>query len=547
MKLLLKILKKDLAFVCFIVLTGILNSLLFGLLIIIINNRVQGKAPFIGTIQDEWLLFFSIMGLSFTCRKWFQYQIIRFANMMLFDFELSILGKIKDTDYENFSAIETANVYAVIGDIRIVSQVPRYFVDMVNFAIITLMCLGYLCIISPVSGILVVACGSLLAYYYTARNSFVIKLLRRSRELETQFYEYLADFLDGFKYWKLSASREQSIFSRHITANRNIAKDAEITASVRYTNNELLGSYGWLVILGIPVFILPMMNASIGTMIGSIAIVILYLMGPVNGLINAIPFFTRIRISIDRIEKFSNELGILRARPVDELLLSQSHCFSTISFHNVSYHYKHPHSDKGFSLGPVSLEVNRGDLIFVTGDNGSGKSTFLMLLSGLLSPSEGRVVMDGETIGSGNSFLLRKQISAVYVDGYLFKKNYDQVRQPGDEVNFQRYLQLVRLDKFGLKNTSDRSRQLSKGQQKRLALVQALMEEKDILVLDEWAAEQDPSFRNYFYTSMLQQLQAMGKTIIAVTHDDRYFPLANRVFHFRQGSLADDKFYYHEI
>ncbi|MGB8193184.1 MAG: hypothetical protein WCF67_14745, partial [Chitinophagaceae bacterium] len=199
MKLLLKILKKDLAFVCFIVLTGILNSVLFGLLIIIINNRVQGKAPFIGSIQDEWLLFFSIMGLSFTCRKWFQYKMISFTNMMLFDFELSILGKIKDTDYENFSAMETASVYAVIGDIRIISQVPRYFVDMVNYAILILMCLGYLCILSPMSGAIVLVCGSLLAYYYSARNRMVIGLLRKSRELENQFYEYLADFLDGFK------------------------------------------------------------------------------------------------------------------------------------------------------------------------------------------------------------------------------------------------------------------------------------------------------------------------------------------------------------
>lgn len=544
MKLLLKILKKDLAFVCFIVLAGILNSVLFGFLIILINNRVQGKAPFIGSVQDEWLLFFALMGLSFTCRKWFQYQMIRFANVMLFDFELSILGKIKDTDYENFSGIENASVYAVIGDIRIISQVPRYFVDMVNYSILVLMCLGYLCFISPMAGALVIVCGSLLAYYYAARNRFVMGLLRRSRELENQFYEYLADFLDGFKYWKLSAVKEQNIFNGHITTNRNTAKETEIMASVRYTNNELLGSFGWLVILGIPVFVLPMMNASVAGLIGSITIVILYLMGPVNGIIGGIPFFSRIRVSLDRVEKFSKEVGTLRASHADETL-QQAHCFTNISFHNVAYHYKQL-QEKGFSLGPVSLEVNRGDLIFVTGDNGSGKSTFLMLLSGLLSPSSGRVVMDGESINLSNAFLLRRQISAVYVDGFIFKKNYDDARQPEDEQNFQHYLQLVKLEKFGLKNTSDRSRQLSKGQQKRLALVQALMEEKDILVLDEWAAEQDPSFRNYFYTTMLPQLQSMGKTIIAVTHDDRYFPLANRVFHFQQGKLADAKYYNHE-
>jgi cyclic peptide transporter len=538
MKLLLRIIKKDLGFVGFIIMLGILNSVLFSLLIIIINNRVQGKPPFIGSIQDEWLLFFAVMGLSFICRKWFQYQMIRFTNIMLFDFELSILGKIKESDYEQFSGIENASVYTAIGDIKIISQVPRYFVDMVNYTILVIICFGYLCFISPLSGAMVILCAGVLAYYYAVRNRYVIGLLRRSRELESQFYEYLDDFLDGFKYWKLSSPKAHSIFTGHITANRNHAKAAEIEASVRYTNNELLGSFGWLIILGVPVFILPMFNPSTAGLAGSITIVILYLMGPVNALITAIPFFSRIRVSLDRIEKFSARIGNLRDRIPEDAAIAQAHCFSNISFNNVRYAYKSGEG-QGFALGPVSLQVNRGELIFITGDNGSGKSTFLMLLSGLLSPTEGRISMDGETIGAGNAILLRNQISAVYVDGYLFKKNYDQVKHEEDDANFQRYLQLVRLEKFGLRNTSDRSTQLSKGQQKRLALVQALMEEKDILVLDEWAAEQDPSFRKYFYTVLLPQMQSMGKTIIAVTHDDRYFPLANRVFHFQQGKLVD--------
>lgn len=538
MKLLLKIIQKDLRFVGFIVLLGILNSTLFGLLIILINNRVQGKAPFIGSVQDEWLLFFSLMGLSFVCRKWFQHQMIRFTNVMLFDFELSILGKIKDTDYEQFSGMETASVYAVIGDIRIISQVPRYFVDMVNYIILILICFGYLCFIAPLAGALVFGCAAALIYFYAARNRFVIGLLRKSRELENQFYEYLADFLDGFKYWKLSAVKEHSLFTGHITGNRHQAKEAEIDASTRYMQNELLGSFGWLFILGIPVFVLPMVTGASAGLVASVTIVILYLMGPVNAIITAIPFFTRIRVSLDRIEKFMKGVETLRKGNAGEHLLADAHCFHTIGFHNVSYHYRHAREEKSFSLGPVSLEVNRGELIFVTGDNGSGKSTFLMLLSGLVSPSGGRIQMDGETITASNAGLLRKQIAAVYVDGFLFKKNYDH---PEGDENFRRYMAMVKLDKFGLKNTSDQSRQLSKGQQKRLALVQALMEEKDVLVLDEWAAEQDPSFRKYFYTELLQQLQAIGKTIIAVTHDDRFFSLANRVFHFQQGKLVDAK------
>jgi ABC-type siderophore export system fused ATPase/permease subunit len=188
-------------------------------------------------------------------------------------------------------------------------------------------------------------------------------------------------------------------------------------------------------------------------------------------------------------------------------------------------------------LGPVSIEINRGNLVFITGDNGSGKSTFLMLLSGLIFSSSGRISLDGESIIASNAIQLRNQVSAVYVDGFLFRNHYDVSCNHEDQANFNKYLKMVRLDHLGLKNSADRSRQLSKGQQKRMALVQALMEEKDILILDEWAAEQDPAFRNYFYTELLLDLMHMGKTVIAVTHDDRFFHLADQVFHFQNGKM----------
>jgi len=81
---------------------------------------------------------------------------------------------------------------------------------------------------------------------------------------------------------------------------------------------------------------------------------------------------------------------------------------------------------------------------------------------------------------------------------------------------------------------------LSAGQRKRLALVQAYLENRPVMVFDEWAAEQDPTFRRVFYTEILPDLKRQGKTLIVISHDDRYFHLADRRITLRGGRVADE-------
>jgi len=82
------------------------------------------------------------------------------------------------------------------------------------------------------------------------------------------------------------------------------------------------------------------------------------------------------------------------------------------------------------------------------------------------------------------------------------------------------------------------STKLSQGQRKRLALLLAYLENRSIILLDEWAADQDPSFRKVFYTELLPELKARGKTVIAITHDDHYFHLADKIYRIHQGSMS---------
>jgi len=80
---------------------------------------------------------------------------------------------------------------------------------------------------------------------------------------------------------------------------------------------------------------------------------------------------------------------------------------------------------------------------------------------------------------------------------------------------------------------------LSQGQRKRLALLSALLEQRPVLVLDEWAADQDPAFRHHFYTQLVPALKAEGRTIVAISHDERYFDTADRILKVDGGRLVE--------
>ena len=71
------------------------------------------------------------------------------------------------------------------------------------------------------------------------------------------------------------------------------------------------------------------------------------------------------------------------------------------------------------------------------------------------------------------------------------------------------------------------------------ALLLALAEQREVMLFDEWAADQDPQFRRIFYQVLLPRLKEMGKTVIAISHDDHYFSLADRLLEMRRGRLTE--------
>ena len=189
-------------------------------------------------------------------------------------------------------------------------------------------------------------------------------------------------------------------------------------------------------------------------------------------------------------------------------------------------------------MGPIDLEINKGETIFIVGGNGSGKSTFINILTGLYESSKGKILLNGSNEDVKER--LQSLIATVFTDNYIFSHNYEEYDIENNE-EYQSLLKTMQLDTV-ITDSSDSAarRKLSKGQSKRMSLIFALLEKKPVLILDEWAADQDPHFRKYFYTELIPKLKREGKTIIAVTHDDAYFKHADRIIKFDYGRIVKD-------
>jgi putative pyoverdin transport system ATP-binding/permease protein len=266
---------------------------------------------------------------------------------------------------------------------------------------------------------------------------------------------------------------------------------------------------------------------------------LLYVRGPLEQIVSSLPLFAEAAVSLRRVAELSSAF----ANDERELLeASGAHAGLTgnaIELRGARYAFPAPTAGEAFVLGPVDLKIERGETVFVSGLNGSGKTTLIKLLLGLYAPQEGRLLCDGRSVGPAERDAYRSLFSTVLFDYYLF----EDLMADGafDAALAESYLERLEIaHKVAISNRAFSTTDLSTGQRKRLALVHVLLENRPIVVLDEWAADQDPAFRAVFYLELLPELKRMGKTLIVVSHDDRYFSAADRLIKLDNGGIVGD-------
>jgi putative ATP-binding cassette transporter len=270
-------------------------------------------------------------------------------------------------------------------------------------------------------------------------------------------------------------------------------------------------------------------------------VTILYLMGPLVGVLSSFSAFGRAAISFQKV----SDLGVSLENHSGELcpvnVRDGTVTFERLELVGVTHSYHVEKEDSTFVLGPIDLTINQGELIFLVGGNGSGKSTLAKMVTGLYPPEAGEIRLNGQTVTDANRDDFRQIFSAVFGDFYLFESFLGLESNNLDE-QARHYLEQLHLShKVRIENGILSTTALSQGQRKRLALLTAYLEDRPFYMFDEWASDQDPLFKAIFYTQLLPELKARGKTTLVITHDDKYFDLADRILKLDFGKLITDR------
>jgi ABC-type siderophore export system fused ATPase/permease subunit len=247
-------------------------------------------------------------------------------------------------------------------------------------------------------------------------------------------------------------------------------------------------------------------------------------------MLNSVPGIMRMKVAWNRVRQFLKDIPAnvhLSKSPIRRMPFVEC-----LEMEEVFFQHKSNGDGETFSVGPVNLEIRQGEVLFIIGGNGSGKTTLAKLLTGLYTPDSGRILMNGKPVTGSQ---LSEQISAVFSPFYLFEKLYN-INTTGREDEIKKCLKLLDLEKkVEIKDNEYSTINLSGGQRKRLALLQCYLEDCPIYLFDEWAADQDPEYRHFFYRVLLPEMKAAGKSIIAITHDDHYFDVADKILKMNEG------------
>ncbi len=483
------------------------------------------------------VLFFTVSVTHVITRTYSTIGLARLAQTAIVRLRVDLSRNLLATPLEKLHALGKHGLLAILTkDLDELAQamqsVPILFVNTVTLVA----CLGYIAWLSWQLFAFLCSCVvfGMFAYHLAERVP-----LRHLVEVRTQIdhlYRHMRDLVEGSKELQLNRQRGAFVINYIITPSAFAYKGSYIRVIGGYAWVANIGSNLFFVVLGLLLFVVPQwFPVSVGELTG-IAFIVLYLVTPITEILMLAPSLREGSIALERIEQLG---GKLAAPPLQS---STSDPFSAITslkleLSNVCYAHPGTMDDTPFRVGPINLHIHQGEILFLLGGNGSGKTTLAMLLLGLYQPQAGTILLNGVAVNAKNLEYYRQHFSAVFYDFHLFEQllAHDHGNLSVQAEDWLRVLGLFPKVKVveGKFSTID----LSAGQRKRLAFVSAYLEDRPIYLFDEWAADQEATYRRLFYTKLLPDLKSRGKTVVVITHDDAYFSLADRIVKLDNGVM----------
>lgn len=517
---------------------GIANALLVVMVNLVAELVAEAERPDIW----HWLAFVMAFVLYYLCDNRALLLANRIIEGLLRDLRVNVAAKLRRTELQTLDDVGRGELYAMVSqETNHLSVTFPLLINSFQQAIllaVSLVYLAYLSVPALIVFVVVVVLG--IVGYLNINTRFRTTLAELGR-CQGKMLDSISDIIDGSKELILNTRRSEAVFADYEDLSRT-GHRLMVGAGEYWVSMVLLSVLMVYSMLGIVGFIFPLYVPAHSTIVFQLVATLMFCIVPLTLIVAHSPMFVRAEVGLRSIISLEQQLDAAPGvDPATARALAEPYRdFQRIGYRNLVFNYRAKSGDAEFSLGPLNLEVERGELIFLVGGNGSGKSTTLRLITGLYPVESGQIEIDGEVLAKNEVPGFRELFSAIFADFHLFDRLYGQEGRDPEEVN--RLIREMGLSsKLRYVDGRFSELHLSTGQRKRLALIAALLEDRPIYIFDEWSAEQDFHFRQHFYNRILPDLKAKGKTVIAVTHDDRFWHVADRVIKLDLGVVEWEK------
>ncbi len=457
----------------------------------------------------------------------------------MYELRVDLCRRILATPLRRLEELGTPRLMASLSDdVHVISNSLLLMPTLVSHIAVIGGCLAYMAWLSwpAFLGVLAFMGLGVLTYWLPAR--YIVRLLRITRDTQDVLYKNFRALTEGLKELKLHRERRTAFLREDLEDTASQLRRLRTRSSNLDSVNKIWGSLLFFILVGLLLFLFPHFTVVDRATLTGYTLTVLFLQQPLDTLINGVYLISQGNIALTKIQ----QLGLGDPEhPGDAPPQAPAvGTFQQLELVDVTHSYHREHEDRAFTLGPVRLTLRRGELVFLVGGNGSGKTTLAKLLTGLYRPESGEIRLNGEPVTEARSEEYRQHFSTVFSDFFLFERMLG-LTPPDLEERVREYLLQLQLDRKvrmvdGVLSTTA----LSQGQRKRLALLTAWLEDRPIYVFDEWAADQDPTFKRVFYEELLPELRRQGRTVVVISHDDRYFHLADRLIRLESGQLRED-------
>jgi putative pyoverdin transport system ATP-binding/permease protein len=529
----------SLSMVVAVALTGVVSGAINIALLALINtalNRTQAAS----TVAI--VTFATLCVLLPLFRFTSEYLLVQLSSRAIFELRMQLSRNILAAPLRMLEELGTHRLLATLTDDMPIISAALSTLPLIcmHVAIVggALIYLGWLSPLGLLGVLIFIAVG---VFVYQVMMVKALRYFRLTREKLDVLFQNFRALTEGTKELKLHRRRRESFLTNELEATAGFIRRHNVTGNTIYAAGRSWGQVLVFVLLGLLLFVRPNVVGVEQTVLTGFVLTLLFLTTPLEVILNALPTLSRAKVAAEKVQ----ELGLSLAASTTESVVpldAGTMRMDRLELTDVTHTYYREREDDSFVLGPINLKFEPGDLVFLIGGNGSGKTTLLKLITGLYVPEGGEIRLNGRIVDDQTRDFYRQHFSVVFSDFFLFETLLGLETNELDE-EARRFLMQLQLDhKVKVKDGVLSTTELSQGQRKRLALLTAFLEDRSLYVFDEWAADQDPHFKEIFYFTILPELKARGKTVIITSHDDHYYHMADRIIKLDYGQIDSDRY-----